>query len=152
MNFKWIFDSLKLVFLSLASLQISDLMLLWFRSEWDVRKTPEAGGLTLPGPEVAEVSSRSTDCIDLECPGEETEERRGPTRDKMRKYHGVIQLLNSSNSNSDLSTLDLATIEPGARPDMDLSLNMSTTSGDSSYYTLDSRRLASKHKKTQQDR
>lgn len=122
-----------------------------FRSDWDVRETPEPSGLPTGEPELCEVSSRSTDCLDLEC-GEEERPRLRPSRDKMRKYHGVIQLLNSSNSNSDLSTLDLNTIETDARPDLDLTLNMSTTSGESSYYTIDSRRLASKHKKTQQDR
>ena len=123
-----------------------------FRSDWDVRKTPEPAGMSVPTPELAEVSSRSTDCIDLEstCPGEEP--RLSSARDKMRKYHGVIKLINSSHSNSDISTLDLATMEADTRSDMDLVLNMSATSADSSYYTIDSRRLASKHKKSQQDR
>ena len=124
--------------------------------------------MSLTTPELAEVSSstsrstsRSTDCIDLEsgvcsgeagdlCPSPPTPSLRSNT-EKMRKYHGVIKLLNSSNSNSDLSTLDLATMAE-TRPAMEMVLDMSTTSGDSSYYTIDSRRLASKHKKTQQDR
>ena len=115
--------------------------------------------MSLTTPELAEVScptSRSTDCIDLEsglCSGEVGDSTPTPrsNREKMRKYHGVIKLLNSTNSNSDLSTLDLATMtEP--RPGMEMVLDLSTTSGDSSYYTIDSRRLASKHKKSQQDR
>ena len=118
-----------------------------FRSDWDVRKTPEPAGMSSPGPELAEVSSRSTDCIDLElqskCPGEARTSVRS-TRERMRKYHGVIKLLDTSNSNSDLSTLDLGTIEAD--------INVSATSGDSSYYTIDSRRLTSKHMKSQQDR
>ena len=129
-----------------------------FRSDWDVRKTPEPAGMSSPGPELAEVSSRSTDCIDLElqskCPGEARTSVRS-TRERMRKYHGVIKLLDTSNSNSDLSTLDLASMAD-SRPGMEMVLDMSSTSvstsGDSSYYTIDSRRLASKHKKSQQDR
>ena len=128
-----------------------------FRSDWDVRKTPEPAGMSLPSPELTELSSRSTDCIDLEstCPGEGPRLRpRASTRDKMRKYHGVIKLLNSSHSNSDISTLDLGSLQADSRSDMELVLNMSATSGEShsSYYTIDSRRLASKHKKSQQDR
>ena len=124
--------------------------------------------MSLTTPELAEVScstSRSTDCIDLEsglCSGEVAEFCHSPptpvlrsNKEKMRKYHGVIKLLNSSNSNSDLSTLDLASMAD-SRPGMEMVLDMSSTSvstsGDSSYYTIDSRRLASKHKKSQQDR
>ena len=123
--------------------------------------------MSLTTPELAEVScstSRSTDCIDLEsgvCSGEAGDfcHSHSPpspvlsqsNREKMRKYHGVIKLLDSSNSNSDLSTLDLATMAD-SRPGMEMVLDMSSTSGDSSYYTIDSRRLASKHKKSQQDR
>ena len=117
--------------------------------------------LTTKLAEVSSSTSRSTDCIDLEsgvCSGEVGDLCLSPptpvlrsNREKMRKYHGVIKLLNSSNSNSDLSTLDLATMAD-SRPGMEMVLDMSTTSGDSSYYTIDSRRLASKHKKSQQDR
>ena len=115
--------------------------------------------MSLTTPELAEVcssTSRSTDCLDLEsgvCSGDLSPPNSAlrSSREKMRKYHGVIKLLNSSNSNSDLSTLDLATMAE-TRPAMEMVLDMSTTSGDSSYYTIDSRRLTSKHKKSQQDR
>jgi Sec7-like guanine-nucleotide exchange factor len=75
----------------------------------------------------------------------------------MKKYHGVIRL-NSSQS-TDFSTIDLTEFDE-SRTDLDLVLDMS---GDAShaqighahpnlYYTIDSRRLASKHKKSQRDR
>ena len=55
-------------------------------------------------------------------------------REKMRKYHAVIRL---NNSNSDLSTLDLSTLEEG----------QAVTPNPALYYTIDSRRLTSKHTK-----
>ena len=79
----------------------------------------------------------------------------------MRKYQAVIRLslnssqmtrdtcLNSSqmtltSSHSDLSTLDLASV--AGDPDT------SALGPGDAYYTLDTRRLASKHKKNQHDR
>ena len=69
-------------------------------------------------------------------------------REKMRKYHAVIRL---NNSNSDLSSLDLSSPsrlvgeeeEEGEGGVVD-STNM--------YYTLDSRRLANKQKKSLRER
>jgi len=57
----------------------------------------------------------------------------------MRKYHAVIRL---NNSNSDLSTLDLSTMEEGE----------AVIPNPALYYTIDSRRLASKHKKSLKER
>ena len=59
-------------------------------------------------------------------------------REKMRKYHAVIRL---NTSNSDMSTLDLSNMEEGEVPD-----------NPALYYTIDSRRLASKHKKSLRER
>ena len=80
----------------------------------------------------------------------------------MRKYQAVIRLslnssqmtrdtcLNSSqmtltSSHSDLSTLDLASV--AGEPE-----DTSALGPGDAYYTLDTRRLASKHKKNQHDR
>ena len=67
----------------------------------------------------------------------------------MKKYQAVIRLNNSSNTSySDMSTLNLTNLDE-SRPELDL-----TYSGQSvnTYYTLDSRRLASRHQKNQQER
>ena len=127
-------------------------------------------------------TSRSTDCLDLDaacagmrhCISDVTDAhiasklhcncrpdasvaltRHVRHREKMRKYHAVIRL-NSTNSNSDLSTLDLANIDE-SQPELDFVLNVSagdvgTIGHPNMYYTIDSRRLASKHKKSQHDR
>ena len=71
------------------------------------------------------------------------------TREKMRKYHAVIRL-NSTNSCSDMSTLNLTNFDE-SRPELDLVLNVEGQP-ITTYYTIDSRRLASKHQKTQHDR
>ena len=147
-----------------------------FRSDWDVRKTPEqSAGMSFP-PEVSSSSnptSRSTDCLDLDaacagmrhCISDVTDAHIPPKlncecqpvrhvrhKEKMRKDHAVIRL-NSTNSNSDLSTLDLANIDE-SQNELDFVLNVSTgtTGHPNMYYTIDSRRLASKHKKSQNDR
>jgi len=94
------------------------------KSDWDVRKT---GMSFSPGVSAtAGPTSRSTDCLDLEA------------------------------TTTDLSTLDLTDINE-SRDELDLVLNVSA--GDMAslghpnmYYTMDSRRLANKHKKSQQDR
>ena len=55
---------------------------------------------------------------------------------------------------ADLSTLDLDNIDE-SRDELDFMLNVTSTDklGQTSiYYTMDSRRMASKHKKNQQDR
>ena len=55
---------------------------------------------------------------------------------------------------ADLSTLDLGNIDE-SRDELDFMLNVTSTDklGQTSiYYTMDSRRMASKHKKNQQDR
>merc|ERR1711936_1235207 len=67
----------------------------------------------------------------------------------MKKYQAVIRLNNTSNTSySDMSTLNLTNLDE-SRPELDL-----TYSGQSvnTYYTLDSRRLASRHQKNQQER
>ena len=67
----------------------------------------------------------------------------------MKKYQAVIRLNNSSTTSySDMSTLNLTNLDE-SRPELDL-----TYSGQSvnTYYTLDSRRLASRHQKNQQER
>jgi len=152
------------------------------KSDWDVRKTPDQStGMSLT-PEVSSSStnpptSRSTDCLDLDaacagmrhCISDVTDAHIAPKlqcecqpvravrhhREKMRKYHAVIRL-NSTNSNSDLSTLDLANIDE-SQNELDFVLNVSagdvgTIGHPNMYYTIDSRRLASKHKKSQHDR
>ena len=155
------------------------LILFSFRSEWDVRKTPEQSAGMSFTPEVSSSSnptSRSTDCLDLDaacagmrhCISDVTDAHNAPKlhcecqpvrqvrhREKMRKYHAVIRL-NSMNSNSDLSTLDLANIDE-SQNELDFVLNVSagdvgTIGHPNLYYTIDSRRLASKHKKSQHDR
>ena len=120
-------------------------------------------------------TSRSTDCLDLDstCPGSldlELTARVTPgscscysdkkvsslcysdklspggsaryrvrVREKMRKYHAVIRL---NSSNSDVSTLDLSNLEESeALPE-----------NPALYYTIDSRRLATKHKKSLRER
>ena len=61
-------------------------------------------------------------------------------REKMRKYHAVIRL--NTSSNSDISSLDLSNLEEGEVLPENPAL----------YYTIDSRRLASKHKKSLRER
>merc|ERR1719391_163950 len=103
-----------------------------FLSDWDVRKTgmsgcnspmPDQGpGWASQGP--VGPTSRSTDCLDLDA------------------------------TNTDLSTLDLGNIDE-SRDELDLVLNVSSTDKlgqPNMYYTMDSRRLANKHKKNQLDR
>jgi len=96
------------------------------KSDWDVRKTPEQSAGMSFTPEVSSSSnptSRSTDCLDLDA------------------------------ACADLSTLDLANIDE-SQNELDFVLNVSTgtTGHPNMYYTIDSRRLASKHKKSQNDR
>ena len=109
-------------------------------------------------------SSRSTDCLDLDsmsagsfcdvatptlepaspsqtclCHSESSPARyRVRYREKMRKYHAVIRL---NNSTSDMSTLDLSNLDEGEVP-----------ANPALYYTIDSKRLASKHKKSLKER
>ena len=66
----------------------------------------------------------------------------------MKKYQAVIRLNSSNTSYSDMSTLNLTNLDE-SRPELDL-----TYSGQSvnTYYTLDSRRLAGRHQKHQQER
>lgn len=105
------------------------LILFSFRSDWDVRKTPEQSAGMSFTPEVSSSSnptSRSTDCLDLDA------------------------------ACADLSTLDLANIDE-SQNELDFVLNVSagdvgTIGHPNMYYTIDSRRLASKHKKSQHDR
>ena len=78
-----------------------------------------------------------------------TPNRSVKPREKMRKYHAVIRL-NSTNSCSDMSTLNLTTFDE-SRPELDLVLNVDGQP-ITTYYTIDSRRLASKHQKSQHDR
>merc|ERR550534_1895818 len=108
-----------------------------FRSDWDVRKTGMSGSgspmMMIQGDQAGSSwanqgpvgpTSRSTDCLDLDA------------------------------TNTDLSTLDLGNIDE-SRDELDFMLNVTSTDklGQTSiYYTMDSRRMASKHKKNQQDR
>ena len=80
------------------------------------------------------------------------------TRERMRKYHAVIRLNNSNNtSSSDMSTLDLSNLDVAASGG---NYGNSTVAGSENivppnpalYYTIDSRRLASKHKKSLRER
>ena len=150
------------------------------RSDWDVSSPDQSLGEGLKPPDARGVhqTSRSTDCLDLDvvCSGM-TRERgdcdvsprdsprdtcQGRRRGHMRKYQAVIRLslnssqmtrdtcLNSSqmtltSSHSDLSTLDLASV--AGEPE-----DTSALGPGDAYYTLDTRRLASKHKKNQHDR
>ena len=77
----------------------------------------------------------------------------------MRKYQAVIRLsLNSSqmtlnSSHSDLSTLDLVSVAGEAgEADTSAVTEANILGPGDAYYTLDTRRLASKHKKNQHDR
>ena len=74
------------------------------------------------------------------------------TRDRMRKYHAVIRLNNSeTNANtsaSDMSTLDLSNL---AVDGINGGEN-NVPANPALYYTIDSRRLASKHKKSLRER
>ena len=120
------------------------------RSDWEVRspdQNPGRNGTT----EVSNVQqiSRSTDCLDLDvvCSGRTRDIHDTPTNspraDKMRKYQAVIKLQHNSshNSCSDMSSLDQVSLESSC-------MDISTTT----YYTLDTKRLASKHNKMQHDR
>jgi hypothetical protein len=64
-------------------------------------------------------------------------------REKMRKYHAVIRL---NNSNSDLSGLDLSSSRLLGDEEGEL------IDSNNMYYTLDSRRLANKQKKSLKER
>ena len=120
-------------------------------------------------------TSRSTDCLDLDVvcsgmtrdSGECDVSPRDSPRDTcqglrqghMRKYQAVIRLsLNSSqmtlnSSHSDLSTLDLVSVAGEAgEADNSAVTEASILGPGDAYYTLDTRRLASKHKKNQHDR
>ena len=73
-----------------------------------------------------------------------TPARTGSTKHRgMKKYQAVIRLNNSVNTSSysDMSTLNLTNLDE-SRPELDLTYDKSVTT----YYTLDSRRLASKQK------
>ena len=76
----------------------------------------------------------------------------------MRKYNALIHLNSSANSTnlSDMSSLDL-THNDKSQEKLDLMLNMSgwdtpNVGPSNMYYTMDSRRLASRQKKNQHDR
>ena len=121
----------------------------------------------------AQPTSRSTDCLDLDvvCSGN-TRVHVSPVlrstcaaaSSRMRKYQATLQLRNShccdesslasfNNSCSDMSQLDLVSMD-SSRADMTTMSALSTPSiaDTTTYYTLDAKRLASKHKKNQQDR
>ena len=139
------------------------------RSDWDV----SGEDADTSGPRVSvtrgQPVSRSTDCLDLDvaCSGVTRDTCNARARDEtprnMRKYQGVIRLaLNSSASScnvshsdvshvshSDLSTLDLVNITGEAEESQELG---DSSMSSNAYYTLDTRRLASKHKKNQHDR
>ena len=145
------------------------------RSDWDV----SGEDADTSGPRVSvtrgQPVSRSTDCLDLDvaCSGVTRDTCNARARDEtprnMRKYQGVIRLaLNSSASScnvshvshsdvshvshvshSDLSTLDLVNITGEAEQSQEMG---DTSLSSNAYYTLDTRRLASKHKKNQHDR
>jgi hypothetical protein len=68
-------------------------------------------------------------------------------REKMRKYQAVIRL---NTSNSDLSTLDLS----ASRLEVDGGPELLTVPADTTnmYYTLDTRRLANKQKRSLKER
>ena len=73
-----------------------------------------------------------------------TPARTGSTKHRgMKKYQAVIRLNNSVNTSSysDMPPLTLTTLDE-SRPELDLTYDKSVTT----YYTLDSRRLASKQK------
>jgi len=149
------------------------------KSDWDVRKTESSPmNLTFHNEEQNFNSSQSTDCLDIDAAATGTCDADASdlsstrnlhqcsccqldesvvtpsrslvkTREKMRKYHAVIRL-NSTNSCSDMSTLNLTNFDE-SRPELDLVLNVEGQP-ITTYYTIDSRRLASKHQKTQHDR
>jgi len=150
------------------------------KSDWDVRKTESSPmSSTFHGEDSRFNSSQSTDCLDIDstvsgtrlcvpaatdlsetqdlhqCSCCQFDDSVTPnrsvvkTREKMRKYHAVIRL-NSNTSCSDMSTLNLTTLDE-SRPELDLVLNVSGQP-ITTYYTIDSRRLASRHHKNQHDR
>ena len=71
------------------------------------------------------------------------------SRRGMKKYQAVIRLNNTVNTSSfsDMSTLNLTSLDE-SRPEIDLSGAVTPVT----YYTLDSRRLASRHQKNQDER
>ena len=71
------------------------------------------------------------------------------SRRGMKKYQAVIRLNNTANNSSfsDMSTLNLTNLDE-SRPEIDLSGAVTPVA----YYTLDSRRLASRHQKNQEER
>ena len=70
----------------------------------------------------------------------------------MKKYQALIKLNNSSNNTStfsDVSTLNLTNLDE-SRPELDTTYDSQKV--PVAYYTIDSRRLASKHQKSQDER
>ena len=157
--------------------RIDNLFSIICRSDWDVSSPDSSGlsGLKPPDGRPAHQTSRSTDCLDLdvvcsgmtrdggECDVSPRDSPRdtcqGLRQGHMRKYQAVIRLsLNSSqltlnSSHSDLSTLDLVSVAGEAgETDTSAVTEASVLGPGDAYYTLDTRRLASKHKKNQHDR
>jgi len=105
------------------------------KSDWDVRVTSTEEGTSqyksnhsvLPKPSFNCTASRSTDCLDLE--------------DDLSCYPDMSTL--------DLSTLDSGLVESGGRGGGEGVENVNPAA---LYYTIDSRRLASKHKKSLRER
>ena len=151
---------------------------LFFRSDWDVRRVESSPmSQSFQNQELNYNTSQSTECLDIDatatgeiCGTDEsnlsssrnlhqcnccqlddsvTPNKSLKSREKMRKYQAVIRL-NSINSCSDMSTLNLTNFDE-SRPELDLVLNVDGQP-ITTYYTIDSRRLASKHQKTQHDR
>ena len=121
-----------------------------FRSDWSLHQTEGQTVLDCDCEEPADpqetggpaVTTPRCQCCHLT--PSLTEKNRG-----MKKYQAVIRLNSSSTTSySDMSTLNLTNLDE-SRPELDL-----TYSGQSvnTYYTLDSRRLASRHQKNQQER
>lgn len=133
---------------------------LYCRSDWDLRRS---GSCSLQSTRLETPDLISCcDCVDKEnvtkdqeCQGcvqacstpamASDKKRRG-----MKKYQALIRLNNSSMSvSSDVSTLNLTNLDE-SRPELDMTCD--STKAVTAYYTIDSRRLASKHQRNQDER
>ena len=116
------------------------------------RVTPCHTILTLVSPDaqghVTQATPRCARCQVSASPGITSSTTRASRRG-MKKYQAVIRLNNTATNSSfsDMSTLNLTNLDE-SRPEIDLSGAVTPVT----YYTLDSRRLASRHQKHQDER
>ena len=104
--------------------------------------SPDAQGL------VTQATPRCARCQVSASPSLTSSTTRASRRG-MKKYQAVIRLNNTATNSSfsDMSTLNLTSLDE-SRPEIDLSVAVTPVT----YYTLDSRRLATRHQKHQDER